>query len=361
MSIVYNKTPLLRQFFPGKSLAQFFLKYECLQPSGSFKSRGIGNLILKNAIRIQKNGKRSPQVFASSGGNAGFAAATACQRLSLPCTVVVPTATKERMVEKIRNTGAQVIVNGAYWKEADTFLKTNVMNAIDYQVVEPIYVHPFDNPDIWEGHSSMVDEIVQDLKSQHVSMDKVKGIVCSVGGGGLYNGIIQGLESHGLADKIPIVGVETRGCHVFNTSLRIGQPIQFKKITSIATSLGTANISNQTFEYARKYNTKSVVVEDKDVIETCLKYSHQFNMVTEPACGASLHLGYHTEILERALGSKLTADDIVLIIACGGSSNTVQDLEETLECMKKEGVPAIELADNFIFPEKITSTILKSA
>ena len=140
MSIVYNKTPLLRQFFPGKSPAQFFLKYECLQPSGSFKSRGIGNLIMKSAIRIQKDGKKSPQIFASSGGNAGFAAATACQRLSLPCTVVVPTATKKRMVEKIRNTGAQVIVSGAYWKEADTFLKADVMQKIDTQVVEPIYV-----------------------------------------------------------------------------------------------------------------------------------------------------------------------------------------------------------------------------
>lgn len=361
MSIVYNKTPLLRQFFPGKASAQFFLKYECLQPSGSFKSRGIGNLIMKSAIRIQKDGKRSPQVFASSGGNAGFAAATACQRLSLPCTVVVPTATKKRMVDKIRNTGAQVIVSGAYWKEADTFLKTNVMNKIDSQVIEPIYVHPFDNPDIWEGHSSMIDEIVQDLKSQHISVNKVKGIVCSVGGGGLYNGIIQGLERHGLADRIPIVGVETNGCHVFNTSLKIGQPVQFKKITSIATSLGTAVISNQTFEYARKYNTRSVVIEDKDVIETCLKYTHQFNMVIEPACGATLHLGYNTKILENALGSKLAADDIVIIIACGGSSNTIKDLEEALDSMRKKDTPVIEVADNFIFPEKKNIVNLKSA
>ncbi|CAI4037534.1 hypothetical protein SMKI_03G0070 [Saccharomyces mikatae IFO 1815] len=360
MSIVYNKTPLLRQFFPGKSPAQFFLKYECLQPSGSFKSRGIGNLIMKSAIRIQKDGKKSPQIFASSGGNAGFAAATACQRLSLPCTVVVPTATKKRMVEKIRNTGAQVIVSGAYWKEADTFLKADVMQKIDTQVVEPIYVHPFDNPDIWEGHSSMVDEMVQDLEFQRISMNKVKGIVCSVGGGGLYNGIVQGLERYGLADKIPIVGVETNGCHVFNTSLRIGQPVQFKKITSIATSLGTAVISNQTFDYARKYNTRSVVIEDKDVIDTCLKYTHQFNMVVEPACGAALHLGYNTEILERALGSKLAADDIVIIIACGGSSNTIQDLEEALDHFNKRSAPAIEVTDNFIFPEKTTAT-LKSA
>ena len=356
MSLVYNKTPLLRKFFQapkGKSAPQFFLKYECLQPSGSFKSRGIGNLILKSATAINKSASgKQPHVFASSGGNAGYAAATACKTLSLPCTVVVPSATKQRMVEKIRETGAEVIVNGAHWKEADTYLKGNVMNKLDQARVAPIYVHPFDNPLIWEGHSSMVDEMVESLEQQHVALDRVKAIVCSVGGGGLYNGLIQGLERHGLADKVPIVGVETRGCHVFNTSLRLGRVVAFDKINTIATSLGTANISAQTFAYAQKYGTKSVVVDDIDVVETCLKYTQSSNMVTEPACGAAIHLAYHTELLEGALGHKLHADDVVLVIACGGSSNTVGDMEAALARMKQEkqdkiksGAIAAALAD----------------
>lgn len=344
MSVVYNKTPLLRKVFQNTSttnqlnkiVPQFFLKYECLQPSGSFKSRGIGNLILKNATLINKKGLKKPHIFASSGGNAGFAAATACKTLNLPCTVVVPTATKKRMVEKISDTGAKVIINGAHWKEADTFLKQNVMNKIDSNSIEPIYVHPFDNPQIWEGHSTLVDEIIETLQSQKININKIKGIVCSVGGGGLYNGIIQGLEKYNLADKIPIVGVETKGCHVFNTSLKLNKVVQFDKITSIATSLGTANISDKTFEYAKKYNTRSVVVDDIDVIETCLKYTQSSNMVTEPACGAAIHMAYHTDILENALGHKLASDDIVLIIACGGSSNTVSDLESTLMKLKQE-------------------------
>ena len=337
MSLVYNKTPLLRKFFQGPaSLPQFFLKYECLQPSGSFKSRGIGNLIVKSATQINKAGTKRPHVFASSGGNAGFAAATASKTLGLPCTVVVPKATKARMVEKIRDTGAEVIINGAHWKEADNYLKGSVMNHIDTQQVAPIYVHPFDNPLIWEGHSSMVDEMVESLKSQNVALSKVKAIVCSVGGGGLYNGLIQGLERHGLADKIPIVGVETRGGHVFNTSMKLGKVVAFDKIETIATSLGTANISAQTFEYAQKYNTRSVVVDDMDVVETCLKYTQSSNMVTEPACGAAIHLAYHTDILEGALGHKLTPDDVVLVVACGGSSNTVSDMESLLAKMRAD-------------------------
>lgn len=336
MSLVYNKTPLLRQFFPGKNLPQFFLKYECLQPSGSFKSRGIGNVIMKNAIKIQKSGIKKPHVFSSSGGNAGLAAATASQRLSLPCTVVVPTATKQRMVEKIRGTGANVIVKGNHWNEADNYLKNNVFKTINRDIIEPIYVHPFDNPEIWEGHATMVDEIIESFSQQKIDVGRIKAIICSVGGGGLYNGIIEGLQKYNLAEKIPIVGVETNGCQVFNTSLKMKKQVEFTSISTIATSLGTASISHKTFEYAMKYNTRSVVVEDKDVVETCLKYTHDFNMVTEPACGASLHLGYNTDILEKALGSKLTPDDIVLIIACGGSSNTVKELEEALVKLKQQ-------------------------
>ncbi|CCF57657.1 hypothetical protein KAFR_0D00110 [Kazachstania africana CBS 2517] len=360
MSVVYNKTPLLRQFFPGtksrksNSLPQFFLKYECLQPSGSFKSRGIGNLILKQAMQIHKKGTKRPEVFASSGGNAGYAAAVACQRLSLPCTVVVPTATKQRMIEKIKDTGANVIIDGAFWKEADQYLKKSVMNKINKNEIDPIYVHPFDNPLIWEGHSSIVDEIMDTLREQKVQPSNIKGIVCSVGGGGLYNGIIQGLERHKLVDKIPVVGVETEGCHVFNTSLKLGKQVEFEKITSIATSLATASISAKTFENALKYGTRSVIVKDADVIETCLKYTKDYNMVTEPACGASIHLAYNIDILENALGTKLTKDDTVVVIACGGSSNTLQDMEETLLRLRSEENAAMTLPNPFLKVNKET-------
>ena len=348
---VYNKTPLIRQIFP--SIPQMYLKHECFQPSGSFKSRGIGHLISKQSQRILGNGLgKKPMVFASSGGNAGLAAATAAKFLNLPCTVVIPTATKQRMADKIRATGANVIVSGNFWKEADNYLKDNILSKLEelHKNVEPIYVHPFDNPDIWEGHASMVDEIVEDFKNKMIPLNKIKAIVCSVGGGGLYNGIIQGLEKYNLADKIPIVGVETKGCHVFNTSLRMNKVVSFKKITSIATSLGTADISTEAFKYAKRYGTKSVVLSDQDVVKTCLRYTHDFNMVIEPACGAAVHLAYHTEILEKELGTKLNADDIVLVVACGGSSNTVEDMESILQRLSTEenNINIPNVAENII-------------
>ncbi|GAV55362.1 hypothetical protein ZYGR_0AS06860 [Zygosaccharomyces rouxii] len=335
MTSVYNKTPLLKQIFNNTTSPQIFVKYECLQPSGSFKSRGIGHLIFQRTKDIQFDGRKSPHVYSSSGGNAGFAAAVAAQKLNLPCTVVIPTSTKQKMADKIRRCGANVVVQGSHWKEADSHLKRILQNQVNVSLFEPIYVHPFDNPTIWEGHSSIVEEIINSLSKENIALSRIKGIVCSVGGGGLYNGIIQGLEKYRLATKIPILAVETKGCHVLNTSLQVGQLIEFNKMNSVATSLCTSQISSQTFDYVRKYGSKSIVLEDKEVLQTCLKYAENFNMITEPACGASLHLGYHPQIIENALNKSLGKDDVIIVISCGGSSNTIHDLEESLAKLEK--------------------------
>ncbi|CUS24241.1 LAQU0S15e00122g1_1 [Lachancea quebecensis] len=331
MQPAFVKTPLLSHYFTASSknvpyLPQFLLKAEFLQPSGSFKSRGIGHLITRQVSKIRSKGCRFPHVFASSGGNAGLAAAITSKNLSVPCDVVVPRSTSDRMVEKIRNFGADVHVYGRNWKEADTFLKEKIMFGSSPSKTQEIYVHPFDHPLIWEGHSSIVDEIIDSLEEQKIDLENVKAIVCSVGGGGLYNGIIEGLSRHKLAHKIPIVGVESKGCEVFSRSLKLGKLIEFDDITSIATSIGTNSISKKTLENAIRYHTKSIVLTDQEIISTCLKFADETNIIPEPACGASLHIGYHPNLLYQTLGLKPFPEDIIIMVGCGGSTTSYEDL-----------------------------------
>ncbi|SCV02793.1 LANO_0G00276g1_1 [Lachancea nothofagi CBS 11611] len=332
MSSAFIKTPLLEQAFAcarnlsGETSPRFFLKYEFLQPSGSFKSRGIGNLISKKAETIKLGGTKTPHVFASSGGNAGLAAATTCKKLSIPCSVVVPQTTNSRMVERIKNLGADVLIHGRHWKDADTHLRERVMKNLDISRFQAIYAHPFDHELIWEGHSTIVDEILDTLKQQHVSIDKVKGLVCSIGGGGLYNGIMEGLKKHSLEWSIPVIGVETVGCQVLNHSLSKGKQLEFDNVYSIATSIGTNSISKKTFENAVQFGLRSVVLTDAEVIETCLKFADDTNIIPEPACGAALHLAYNPQILHRALKKQLSSEDVIIVIGCGGSASSYSDL-----------------------------------
>ncbi|CAG99116.1 uncharacterized protein KLLA0_E01805g [Kluyveromyces lactis] len=313
------KTPLLPFREPLNGGPTFLLKYENLQPGGSFKSRGISHLI-KTTMDSISDPENELAVYSSSGGNAGLAAARACATLKVPCTVIVPKSTKPRMIKKIESAGAKVVIFGDHWKEADTYLREYVMRQSSYS--NTLYVHPFDNPIIWDGHSTMIDEIIEQLAESHTDINDVKGIVCSVGGGGLYNGVVNGLERHGLAGSIPVFAMETDGCDVLSKSLIAGEPVVLDRISSIATSLGSTEICADSFQKAIKFSSKSIVLDDKNVVDTCLRFFDETSILVEPACGASLHTCYRPELL-----GPLGPDDIVVVILCGGSCNTYDDLK----------------------------------
>lgn len=76
------ETPLIFSEKFSKHLgADVFLKLDMLQPSGSFKLRGVG-------LTVQEAAKAGALcIVSSSGGNAGLAAAYAARNFNLPCTV----------------------------------------------------------------------------------------------------------------------------------------------------------------------------------------------------------------------------------------------------------------------------------
>lgn len=138
------------------------MKLDLLQPSGSFKSRGVGNLCLK---ALQPTPITSPtdqtytplkkvKFYSSSGGNAGLAAVSAAKMLGCDALVTVPMSTTALMISKIRAAGGEVVQAGASLKEADEHLhelmKTEVQKAAERGIREKaIYCPPFDHPDIY--------------------------------------------------------------------------------------------------------------------------------------------------------------------------------------------------------------------
>lgn len=209
-----------------------YLKMECFQPTGSFKIRGLGRLCQEFA----EQGKT--QLVSSSGGNAGYSAAYAGVKLGMTVTVFVPETTHEIFRQRIRNQGAELIVAGKVWDEA---------NEVAHAFAEKNnagFVHPFDHPSIWAGHASMIDEIVAD----GIEPDAV---VVAVGGGGLLSGVLQGMHHHGWQD-IPVFAIETIGAASLKASMQAGQLVTLDKIDTIATSLGARRITDQLFDWTKK-------------------------------------------------------------------------------------------------------------
>lgn len=71
----------------------------------------------------------------------------------------------------------------------------------------------------------MVDEIKSQLRGVVPDL-----VVLSVGGGGLMNGVLEGLHRVGWED-VPVLALETQGCHSLNECVRTGEWTQLDKIT----------------------------------------------------------------------------------------------------------------------------------
>jgi len=269
MPPLHLDTPLLRAppelFGPDRTV---WLKMDALQPSGSFKMRGVCHLVQRRVA------EGATAVVCASGGNAGVAATMAARALGVPATIVVPQTTAASVRAAIVARGANVVVHGSVWDEAHAHATALA------RAQGAVYVHPFDDPLLWEGHASLIDEAVR-------AGAVFDAVVASVGGGGLLAGIVEGLQRNGLR-HVPVIAVETDGAASFAAALRAGEPVTLPAITSIATSLGARRVMDHALALTRQHEIISVVVSDAQAVRACARFAEAMRVLVEPACGASL-------------------------------------------------------------------------
>lgn len=331
------ETPLVESAALSRAAGcRIFLKLENVQPSGSFKSRAMGNQILSH-LRKPEYANRRVHFYASSGGNAGLAAVCAARSLGYPCTVVVPLSTKPLMIEKLRAAGAaDVIRHGETFFEAGSYMKDVIMKTSsgDDDDVAKIALHPFDNQPIWEGNSTIIDELEKQLPAPANSDEEevyrgralpLDAVLCSVGGGGLLNGIVMGLEKrrsqkqvvqggssatgHAYMDittsdtnssrpvatepsPIHLLAIETDGTDSLAAAIANNSLVSLPKITSQATSLGAIRVSETTFQYAVApppgIKVHSAVLTDAEAARGVLRLADDERLLVELACGVCI-------------------------------------------------------------------------
>ena len=258
-----------------------WLKLEALQPCGSFKLRGVGHA-------CETHQARGAQHFvSSSGGNAGLAVAYAGRKLGLPVTVVV---------------------HGSSWQEANAHAQT-------LQGPDDAFIHPFDDPLLWTGHASMIDEVA-------AAGLKPDAVVLSVGGGGLLSGVVEGLQRNGWHD-VPVLAVETEGAASLHEAIKAGHTVELPGIQSVATSLGAKRVAEQALACSLAHPVHSHLVSDREALQACERLLRDHRVLVEPACGAALALLQRPGVFQ-AYGN-------VLVIVCGGATATLEQIRAWLE------------------------------
>ncbi|NRR33692.1 pyridoxal-phosphate dependent enzyme [Oxalobacteraceae bacterium] len=296
MTPLHIATPLLEHRTLSAALnKRVLLKMENTQPSGSFKLRGIG-LMCQRAVA-----QGASHLVCPSGGNAGFATAVAGVALGVRTTILVPQTTPLTVRRQIADLGATVIVHGEVWDS------TNLEARRLADQAGTIYIPPFDHPDIWEGHATLVDEALRQSRALGLEIDVV---VCSVGGGGLMSGILQGLHQHGLT-RLPLIAVETEGAASLRAAIDAGELVTLPAITSIASTLGAKRVAAEAFGWTQRHDVRSVLVSDAQAIDAARRFANDQRVLVEPACGAALAVAYDN--LPQLAGFQCP-----LIVVCGG-------------------------------------------
>ncbi|MCH7336151.1 pyridoxal-phosphate dependent enzyme [Acinetobacter sp. NIPH 2699] len=294
------KTPLIRSSELSElNNCNVWLKMESAQPTGSFKQRSIGNACLKY---VEKGAKK---FISSSGGNAGISVAYMGKALHIPVTVIVPKTTSQKAIDLMLQHGAEVIVHGESWVEANE-LALSLVND------EVIYIHPFDDQYLWDGVANIIDEVIAEGIYPNA-------VVLSVGGGSLISGINQGLSRNHL--DIPIYAIETDGTASLNTSIKMGKHITLEEVTGIATTLAAKQVCENAFLISQSQNVQGMTVSDQEAVTACLKFLDDHRTLVEPACGATLSILYDKKI-------SFAPTEDVLVIVCGGASITFEQLSK---------------------------------
>ena len=182
---VYGFGTLSRQI--GREVV---LKAENLQRTGSFKIRGAFN-----KVASLSEAEREAGVIAASAGNHGQAVAWAARELGISATIFMPQDASMAKVEPCLHYGAEAVLGGAGFDEANERAVERVRET------GATLVHAFEDPRVIAGQGTLGLELAEQVPDAET-------VLIPVGGGGLAAGIAIALR--GLVPGVRIVGVETR-------------------------------------------------------------------------------------------------------------------------------------------------------
>ena len=161
------------------------------------------------------------------------------QNWALSAKIVVPNTTPEVKISKIKQYGAELIMHGSIYDEAERYAKRLSKEG------GLAFVSPYNDELIIAGQGTVALEILSQLP-------KTDTIIVPVGGGGLISGV--SIVAKTIKPNIEIIGVQSEASPTMYESLLARKLIESKVEDSIAEGLsGNLELSAMTFDYVRSY------------------------------------------------------------------------------------------------------------
>lgn len=292
-----RRTPCLRtRFFhsPAVEGASLSLKLECLQVSGSFKSRGASN-----KVKSLSAAERGRGLVTASGGNHALGVAYAGRRVGAPVRVYLPVSTPGAKAEKLERWGAKIVFEGEVWDDANAAAQA----AAEREGLA--YVHPFADPDVIAGQGTVGLEILEQFSA-------VDTVLVSIGGGGLISGIATALKAS--KPGVRVIGVEPTGAPTLKRSVEAGRLVELDAIRTDANTLAPRRSEQVNLDIVRKHVDDIVLVEDNDMLDAARWLWFEMGLGVELAAGAPL-------AALRTGAYRPSRDENLCAVVCGAGSD----------------------------------------
>ncbi|HEX9563148.1 MAG TPA: threonine ammonia-lyase [Gemmatimonadaceae bacterium] len=241
------------------------LKAEMFQRVGSYKIRGPLNKFAQMPEEQKRRG-----VVCSSAGNHAQGVALAAQIHGIRAVVCMAENATPAKVAATRGYGAEVVLHGQIWDEANEKAKELV------RAEGLTYVHPFDDEQLIAGQGTLGLEILQDWP-------EVDAIVVPIGGGGLISGVSMAAKAFNPA--IRVIGVESSDGPAMQRSVQAGR-LETIDCRTIIDGLRVRRVGELNFSVVQRFVDDIVALPDREIFDAMIWVMERCKLVVEGAAAA---------------------------------------------------------------------------
>jgi threonine dehydratase len=264
------------------------LKREDTQPIFSFKIRGAYNRIARLTAE-----ERSRGVIAASAGNHAQGVAFSARRLGIRAVIVMPRTTPEIKVDAVRALGAEVVLVGDRYAEAQQHAERLASET------GLVFVHPFDDPLVIAGQGTVAVELLRQAPAD------LSAVFVPVGGGGLIAGIASYVKA--LRPDIDVFGVEPFEADAMACSIEAGRRVRLDDVGIFVDGVAVQQVGSHTFPIAQATVTEVLRVSNDEVCAAIKDIFDDTRTIVEPA-GALALAGLKSYVTARGVrGRRLAA------------------------------------------------------
>ncbi|HVL67683.1 MAG TPA: threonine ammonia-lyase [Vicinamibacterales bacterium] len=290
-----HHTPLLTSRLLSASTGlDVRLKAEIFQRTGSYKIRGPLNKFTHLSDEERRRG-----VVCSSAGNHAQGVALAASIHGIKAVVCMAENATPSKIAATRAYGAEVVLHGTIWDEANEKAKELVRER------GLTYVHPFDDLQLIAGQGTVGVEIIRDWPD-------VEYVVVPIGGGGLISGIAMAVKE--FKPSVRVIGVESSGAPGMRESVRHGGVVTLERVDCVIDGLRVKRVGETTFEVVRRFVDDIVTLPDEEIFDAMVWVMSHAKLVVEGAAAAPVAALLHG-LVPAPAGAK------VVCVLSGGNVN----------------------------------------